>query len=41
MVSAPDRYFSPHGWWKNRDGRKTFLHRVDEDRRDLARNVTP
>lgn len=24
MVSAPDRYFEPEGWWKNRDGRKTF-----------------
>jgi uncharacterized SAM-binding protein YcdF (DUF218 family) len=25
MVAAPDVYFSPGGWWKNRDGRKTFL----------------
>jgi len=25
MVAAPDLYFSPDGWWKNRDGRKTFL----------------
>ena len=25
MVAAPDLYFTPEGWWKNRDGRKTFL----------------
>ncbi len=25
MVAAPDEYFSPSGWWKNREGRKTFL----------------
>lgn len=25
MVAAPDVYFSPDGWWKNREGRKTFL----------------
>jgi len=25
MVSAPDPYFTPDGWWKNREGRKTFL----------------
>jgi len=25
MVAAPDEYFSPGGWWKNREGRKTFL----------------
>jgi len=25
MVAAPDVYFTPDGWWKNRDGRKTFL----------------
>lgn len=25
MVSAPDLYFTPDGWWKNRDARKTFL----------------
>jgi uncharacterized SAM-binding protein YcdF (DUF218 family) len=25
MVAAPDLYFSPGGWWKSRDGRKTFL----------------
>jgi uncharacterized SAM-binding protein YcdF (DUF218 family) len=24
VVSAPDLYFTPDGWWKNRDGRKTF-----------------
>ena len=24
MVSAPDEYFEPDGWWKSRDGRKTF-----------------
>jgi uncharacterized SAM-binding protein YcdF (DUF218 family) len=25
VVAAPDVYFSPNGWWKNREGRKTFL----------------
>lgn len=25
MVAAPDRDFTPDGWWKNRDARKTFL----------------
>ena len=25
MVAAPDVYFTPDGWWKSRDGRKTFL----------------
>jgi uncharacterized SAM-binding protein YcdF (DUF218 family) len=25
MVAAPDVYFTPDGWWKNREGRKTFL----------------
>lgn len=25
MVAAPDQNFSPDGWWKNREGRKTFL----------------
>ena len=25
VVAAPDRYFSPDGWWKEREGRKTFL----------------
>jgi uncharacterized SAM-binding protein YcdF (DUF218 family) len=25
IVAAPDLYFTPDGWWKNRDGRKTFL----------------
>jgi uncharacterized SAM-binding protein YcdF (DUF218 family) len=25
MVAAPDLYFTTDGWWKNRDGRKTFL----------------
>jgi uncharacterized SAM-binding protein YcdF (DUF218 family) len=25
MVAAPDQYFTPNGWWKNREGRKTFL----------------
>lgn len=24
-VAAPDHDFSPDGWWKNRDGEKTFL----------------
>jgi|SRR5579883_141593 uncharacterized SAM-binding protein YcdF (DUF218 family) len=23
-VAAPDEYFSPHGWWRDRQGRKTF-----------------
>ena len=25
VVAAPDEHFSPDGWWKNREGRKTFL----------------
>jgi uncharacterized SAM-binding protein YcdF (DUF218 family) len=25
MVAAPDPYFTPDSWWKNRDGRKVFL----------------
>jgi len=25
VVAAPDKYFSADGWWKNREGRKTFL----------------
>ena len=24
VVSAPDFYFTPQGWWRNREGRKTF-----------------
>ena len=24
LVGAPDEYFSPHGWWRVREGRKTF-----------------
>ena len=24
VVSAPDRDFTPDGWWKTRDGRKVF-----------------
>lgn len=24
IVAAPDRDFSPDGWWKNREGRKVF-----------------
>jgi uncharacterized SAM-binding protein YcdF (DUF218 family) len=25
MIAAPDLNFTPDGWWKNREGRKTFL----------------
>jgi uncharacterized SAM-binding protein YcdF (DUF218 family) len=25
-VAAPDRYFSPAGWWKSRGGQRTFLY---------------
>ncbi len=25
VVAAPDRYFTPDAWWKNREGRKTFV----------------
>lgn len=25
MVSAPDEFFEPDSWWKNRDARKTFV----------------
>lgn len=26
VVSAPDKYFSAKGWWRNREGQKTFLY---------------
>ncbi len=26
MVAAPDDNFSPDGWWKSREGQKTFLY---------------
>ncbi len=25
MIAAPDTYFTPDGWWRDRDARKTFL----------------
>jgi len=25
VVAAPDRYFRADGWWRNREGQKTFL----------------
>lgn len=25
VTAAPDKYFTPGGWWKNREGQKTFL----------------
>lgn len=25
VVESPDPYFTPDGWWKEREGRKTFL----------------
>lgn len=25
VIGAPDPYFSPEGWWKTRNGKKTFL----------------
>lgn len=25
VVSAPDEHFSPHGWWHDREGEKTFV----------------
>ena len=25
VVAAPDQYFTPDGWWKNREGQKNFL----------------
>jgi uncharacterized SAM-binding protein YcdF (DUF218 family) len=25
VVAAPDQYFTPDGWWKNRDARKVFV----------------
>ena len=39
IVAAPDRDFTPDGWWKNREGRKILRDRMDEDRRDLDRPV--
>ena len=26
VVAAPDEYFSASGWWRNREGQKTFLY---------------
>ena len=26
MIAAPDRHFTPDGWWKNREGQKTFFY---------------
>jgi hypothetical protein len=25
VVAAPDRYLTRDGWWRDREGRKTFL----------------
>jgi uncharacterized SAM-binding protein YcdF (DUF218 family) len=25
VVAAPDEYFSPNGWWRNREGQKVFF----------------
>jgi uncharacterized SAM-binding protein YcdF (DUF218 family) len=25
VIASPDQYFTPNGWWKEREGRKTFL----------------
>ncbi len=25
VIAAPDKYFTPEGWWHNREARKTFL----------------
>jgi uncharacterized SAM-binding protein YcdF (DUF218 family) len=25
VVAAPDEYFDPDAWWRNREARKTFL----------------
>ena len=25
LVAAPDPYFAPGGWWRNREGQKTFV----------------
>ncbi len=26
VIAAPDLYFTPQGWWKNREGEKTFVN---------------
>jgi uncharacterized SAM-binding protein YcdF (DUF218 family) len=26
VIAAPDRFFSPDGWWKNRNGARLFLY---------------
>ena len=26
VIGAPDPYFTPEGWWKNREGEKTFVN---------------
>lgn len=28
FVSAPDPFFSPENWWRNREGRKIFFFEV-------------
>lgn len=25
VIASPDRYFTPNGWWQNREGQKTFI----------------
>ena len=25
VIAAPDPYFTPNGWWKSREGQKTFI----------------
>jgi uncharacterized SAM-binding protein YcdF (DUF218 family) len=30
MVAAPDKYFVPDGWWRNREGRKTVFFEVSK-----------
>ena len=29
-IAAPDRYFTPDGWWKNREGRKTMFFELSK-----------
>ena len=39
MVAAPDPTYTPDGWWKNRDARKTFLLEWMKTVRDLVWHV--
>ena len=39
VVEVAGPYFTPDGWWKDREGAQDVPDGMDEDRRDLGRNV--